>query len=102
MHVLLDAECRMMISTASHDDLQHTENAAGETLGPRVNATHREILHNLRKTIQNAVTIQIKRIKPIPKLQNAVTVPKKTIKPIPQESWRLGDWASGLLGNWFY
>ena len=102
MHVLLDAECRMMISTASHDDLQHTENATGETLGPRVNAAHEEILHILRKTIKNVVTVPIKPIKPIPKLQNAVTVPKKTKKTIPQESWRLGGSASGLRRNWFY
>ena len=71
-------------------------------LGLRVNAAHEEILHILRKTIKNVVTVPIKPIKPIPKLQNAVTVPKKTKKPIPQESWRLGGSASGLRRNWFY
>ena len=59
-------------------------------------------LGSLREIIQNAVTVPIKPIKPIPKLQNAVTVPKKLKKPIPQESWRLGGWASGLLRDWFY
>ena len=57
---------------------------------------------SLREIVQNGVTVPIKPIKSIPELQNAVTVPKKPIKPIPQESWRLGDWASGLLRNWFY
>ena len=60
---------------------------AGRLLDPaRVNATHEDILHIMKEIIQNAVTVQQKLIKPIPKLQNAVTVPKKPIKPIPQES----------------
>ena len=58
---------------------------AGRLLDPaRVNATHEDILHILKEIIQNAVTVQIKPIKPIAKLQNAVTVPKRTIKPIPK------------------
>jgi hypothetical protein len=63
---------------------------------------NRNQLGSLREIIQNAVTVPIKPIEPIPKLQNVETVPKKTIKPIPQESWILGGWASGPLGNWFY
>ena len=59
-------------------------------------------LGSQREIIQNAVTVPIKPIKPIPKLQNAVTVPKEQKKPIPQESWRLGGWASGLLRDCFF